>query len=301
VFVDPDNGLEPVGQKHRSAKVGKSVLLTELRELATPGRCLIVYHHQTRRKGGHFAEMERCADRLRQNGFATVDALRASPRSPRVFFLLDAPADIRHRAKQIESRWQRLITCHPDRVMAGRGSASPVSGATTVSTRPGILVPSLSELKKQRKPRRTKGSTTEVGYINRNHQEVIRATGTRSTNHEQLVYVLRYRRCRHRYGANGCDIFQRRCRSHFKRQSHTRDLNLRQMWIEGEARQARQYQAVRCRGMLRVDRATNVQATARAVEGPTVIGGKACTATPACRSANATMWSWCVNRMTCVV
>ena len=37
------------------------------------------------------------------------------------------------------------------------------------------------------------------------------------------------------------------------------------------------------------------------LEGTAVIGGKACTATPACRSANATMWSWCVNRITCVV
>jgi hypothetical protein len=214
VFVDPDNGLEPEGQRRQSARVGKSVLLTELRELAMPGRCLIVYHHQTRRKGGHFAEMERCADRLRQNGFATVDTLRASPRSPRVFFLLNAPADIRHRAQQIESRWQRLITWHPDRVMAGRGSASAASGATTASTRPGVVMAPLSELERQRKSKRTKGSTTEVGYINRNHQEVIQATGNRSADHGQFIYVLRCRKCRHQYGANGCDIFQRRCPAH---------------------------------------------------------------------------------------
>ncbi len=65
-FVDPDNGLEPEGYGHGSATAGKSVLLSELRALARPGRCLIVYHHQTRRKGGHHAEMEHWADRLRE-------------------------------------------------------------------------------------------------------------------------------------------------------------------------------------------------------------------------------------------
>ena len=47
-FVDPDNGIEPAGYSHGSAKAGKSVLLSELRELARPGRCLIVYHHHSR-------------------------------------------------------------------------------------------------------------------------------------------------------------------------------------------------------------------------------------------------------------
>ena len=56
-FVDPDNGLEPAGYSHGSAKAGKSVLLSELRELARPGRCLIVYHHHSRRKGGHQCEI----------------------------------------------------------------------------------------------------------------------------------------------------------------------------------------------------------------------------------------------------
>jgi hypothetical protein len=65
VFVDPDNGFAPEGYRNRSSKVGKSILLTELRALARPGRCLIVYHHHTRRKGGHVAEIEHWADRLR--------------------------------------------------------------------------------------------------------------------------------------------------------------------------------------------------------------------------------------------
>jgi hypothetical protein len=95
VFVDPDNGLEPAGFGHGSAKAGKSVTLDELRLLARPGRCLIVYHHHTRRAGGHHAEIEYWGNRLREAGFTTVDALRARPFSPGVFFLLDAPANVR--------------------------------------------------------------------------------------------------------------------------------------------------------------------------------------------------------------
>ena len=113
VFVDPDNGLEPAG----SAKAGKSVLLAELHGLARPGRCLIVYHHQSRRKGGHHCEIVYWAERLRAAGFATVDALRARPYSPRVYFLLNAPFDLQGRAKQIALDWNGWITWHADAVL----------------------------------------------------------------------------------------------------------------------------------------------------------------------------------------
>jgi hypothetical protein len=116
IFVDPDNGLQPDGYSHGSTKSGKSVLLSEPRELVRPGRCLIVYHHHTRRKGGHHSEIEHWSGRLRECGFQTVDALRAKPYSPRVFFLLNAPAEIRQRAEQIAVHWKGLITWHPDKI-----------------------------------------------------------------------------------------------------------------------------------------------------------------------------------------
>ena len=115
VFLDPDNGLEPAGYRHGAVKAGKSVTLEEIRHLAKPGRCLIVYHHHTRRAGGHHAEIGYWADRLRGRGLAArVDALRAKPFSPRVFFLLDAPDDVRHGAKELANQWHGLITWHPD-------------------------------------------------------------------------------------------------------------------------------------------------------------------------------------------
>ncbi len=88
-----------------------------LHELATPGRCLIVYHHQSRRKGGHLCEIVYWAERLRVAGFATVDALRARPYSPRVYFLLNAPFDVQRRAKQLAVDWQGWITWHADAVL----------------------------------------------------------------------------------------------------------------------------------------------------------------------------------------
>jgi hypothetical protein len=114
LLLDPDNGLEPAGYRPSGAKSGKSIMLRELRSFARPGRCLIVYHHQSRRLGGHRAEMRYLADRLRTYGFTMVDALRARPFSPRLYFLLDAPPIIRRRAEQLAVDWPGCIMWHPD-------------------------------------------------------------------------------------------------------------------------------------------------------------------------------------------
>jgi hypothetical protein len=56
--------------------------------------------------------------------------------------------------------------------------------------------------------------TTEPGFVNRNGQVVVRATGLAGTDHGQSVYVLRCPTCDKEYGVNGSDIFQRRCPNH---------------------------------------------------------------------------------------
>ncbi len=53
--------------------------------------------------------------------------------------------------------------------------------------------------------------TTDVGYQNRNGQSVVRPTGLRGTDYGQTVYVLRCGHCGTEYGANGSDIWLRRC------------------------------------------------------------------------------------------
>jgi hypothetical protein len=75
VFVDSDSGPEPVGYSHSSSRAGKRILLGELWALAKPGRCLIVHHYQPLRKDGRHGAMRNWADRLRECGFDTVDAL----------------------------------------------------------------------------------------------------------------------------------------------------------------------------------------------------------------------------------
>jgi len=53
--------------------------------------------------------------------------------------------------------------------------------------------------------------TTELGYINRNNQKVVRETEEIGNDHNQRVYVLWCGECGLKYGANRSDIWQRRC------------------------------------------------------------------------------------------
>jgi hypothetical protein len=56
-----------------------------------------------------------------------------------------------------------------------------------------------------------KRETTRPGYVNRNSQVVIRNTNLPGTDHGQTVYQLACVTCGHVYGANGSDIFERKC------------------------------------------------------------------------------------------
>jgi hypothetical protein len=42
----------------------------------------------------------------------------------------------------------------------------------------------------------------------------VRKTDEPGNDHQQRVYVLRCEVCQHEYGANGSDIWQRRCPQH---------------------------------------------------------------------------------------
>lgn len=114
LFVDPDNGLEPLRFSFGSRRSAKSVALCELRALQRRDRCLVVYHHQTRRKGGHRAEISHWGKRLHQDGHARVDVVRARPYSPRAYFLLNAPADVRERCALFCERSPDKLNWIPD-------------------------------------------------------------------------------------------------------------------------------------------------------------------------------------------
>lgn len=114
IFLDPDNGFETSRFNPGAVKSGKSVALGELGALRRPGRALLVYHHQTRMRGGHDYELEHWGARLRAVGFGQVDALRASAFSARAFFLLDGTPDLRMRAAAICDQWGSRLTWRPD-------------------------------------------------------------------------------------------------------------------------------------------------------------------------------------------
>ncbi|TXH35054.1 MAG: hypothetical protein E6Q92_12280 [Burkholderiaceae bacterium] len=55
--------------------------------------------------------------------------------------------------------------------------------------------------------------TTRIGYVNRNNQLCTGHRGTAGTDHGQVVYRMACMRadCGRIYGANGTDVFQRKC------------------------------------------------------------------------------------------
>jgi hypothetical protein len=53
--------------------------------------------------------------------------------------------------------------------------------------------------------------TTEPAFINPHGQITIRNTGLPGTDHNQYVYQLGCSNCGHVYGANGSDIYERKC------------------------------------------------------------------------------------------
>lgn len=89
VFAGPDNGLVDDNPSRRRQKYfGKQMPLAEAVELAR-GRTAVIYHHNTRFKGGHSAEVEHWRSRLGDN---TV-AVRATAYNCRTFFIIN-PDDV---------------------------------------------------------------------------------------------------------------------------------------------------------------------------------------------------------------
>jgi hypothetical protein len=58
--------------------------------------------------------------------------------------------------------------------------------------------------------RKSKG-TTIPGFENKNGQVVLQRTSRKGTDHLQYVYILRCKHCGGEYGANGSDIWLRKC------------------------------------------------------------------------------------------
>jgi hypothetical protein len=106
VFLDPDNGIAPEGLRLTQRRAGKSVAIEEMAALQKSNRTMVVYHHQTRRRGGHRSEIGDLATRLTKSRLRVSGALRAKPWSPRVFFILNGDEEILRRAESIADVWE---------------------------------------------------------------------------------------------------------------------------------------------------------------------------------------------------
>ena len=58
---------------------------------------------------------------------------------------------------------------------------------------------------------RKQSRNTAVGYTNKNKQRVIKQTDLAGTDHGQRVYILMCIKCKYEYGANGSNIYERKC------------------------------------------------------------------------------------------
>jgi hypothetical protein len=96
VFADPDNGLcEDSRYRYGTVKHWKRIPLAEVHALAKD-RTAVIYHHNTRRKGGNEKEIADWIDRIGKNTFA----VRWRAYSGRTFFVVNPRTGMRDQAKQ---------------------------------------------------------------------------------------------------------------------------------------------------------------------------------------------------------
>jgi hypothetical protein len=108
VFADPDNGLcEDQKYSMASKNFWKRMPLSEVRALAA-GRTAVIYHHNTRRAGGHAQEIQYWLDLLGPNAMA----LYWRHLSNRTFFIVHPTDEIRHRATKLEKKWTPYFELH---------------------------------------------------------------------------------------------------------------------------------------------------------------------------------------------
>lgn len=102
VFADPDNGLVDDGEwRRRIGTFGKQMPLSEAQAFSR-GRCSVIYHHNSRFKGGHDAEVDHWLRQLAKPALA----VRATAYSCRTFFIVNPDAEIVERTQEFCRRWE---------------------------------------------------------------------------------------------------------------------------------------------------------------------------------------------------
>ena len=101
VFADPDNGIiDDRLDRRRQITFGKQMPLSEVKAISE-GRTAIIYHHNTRFKGGHDLEVEHWFEKIGANTIA----VRANAYSCRTFFIINPDKIIRNRTIDFCKKW----------------------------------------------------------------------------------------------------------------------------------------------------------------------------------------------------
>ncbi|WP_299930762.1 hypothetical protein [uncultured Pelagimonas sp.] len=104
VFADLDNGIVDDCNRRKGLKeFGKQIPLSEVKALAE-GRCAIVYHHNTRRPGGHDVEVNHWLTEIEMPSIA----VRATAFSPRTFFIVNPSNEITQHVSKFCEKWKSL-------------------------------------------------------------------------------------------------------------------------------------------------------------------------------------------------
>lgn len=104
VFADPDNGIvDDSDWRKGSPKFGKQMPLEEIRALAR-GRTAVIYHHNTRRRGGHDVEVDYWLNEINLPSLA----VRATAYSPRTLFVLNPAGQMVEQVREFCESWQDL-------------------------------------------------------------------------------------------------------------------------------------------------------------------------------------------------
>ncbi len=118
VFADMDNGFE------WSALTPKCIARHEVRALLRRGRSLVLYHHQTRRKGGAPEEYRRFAAWLFDAGARHVEAVRLRPYSSRFYLLVDGDRRLSSALVAFARRWGPELAEHHARLQRAEATVS---------------------------------------------------------------------------------------------------------------------------------------------------------------------------------
>lgn len=116
VFADPDNGLCEAEKFSGGLRAHwKRMPITEALDLASR-RTAIIYHHNTRRPGGHALEIQHWLEQLCSRSFA----LYWRPYSPRTFFVINPTAEMAEASAMLAERWGPFLEIHQKSAQRGQ-------------------------------------------------------------------------------------------------------------------------------------------------------------------------------------